>query len=46
MINEKMENLEDEMKLIKVGDKYMSIKEVLDYIQDEKDEKKRRLAVD
>ena len=46
MINEKMEELREEVKLIKVGDKYMSIKEVLDYIQDEKDEKKRRLAVD
>jgi len=46
MINKEMEELEDEVKLIKVGDKHMSIKEVLDYIQDEKDEKKRRLAVD
>jgi len=45
MINKEMEELEEEVKLIKVGDKYMSIKEILDYIQDEKG-KKRRIAVD
>ena len=45
MINKEMENLEDEIKLIRVGDKHMSIKEAIEYIQDEKD-KKRRLVTD
>ena len=45
MINEKMEELKDELKLIRVGDKHMSIKEAIEYIQDEKD-KKRRLVTD
>ena len=43
MINEKHEDLEDEVKLIRVGDKFFSIRDVLDMIQD-KDEKKRRFS--
>ena len=43
MINEKHEELEDEVKLIRVGDEYFSIRDVLDMIQD-KNEKKRHLS--
>ena len=45
MINKEMEDLEDEVKLIRVGDKDMSIKEVLNYILD-KDKKKKKVALD
>ena len=42
-INSEMEDLQDEVKLIRVGDKFFSIRDVLDMIQD-KNEKKRRFS--
>jgi len=43
MINKEMENLEDEHKLIQVGDEYKTLKEVIDTLIG-KDKEKRRLS--
>ena len=43
MINKEMEDLEEDIKLIKVGDEYKTLKEVLDSIIG-KDKKKRMIS--
>lgn len=43
MINKEMEDLEEDIKLIKVGDEYKTLKEVIDDLVG-KDKKKRMIS--